>query len=112
MIAKSFAGIQLHNLVNPGVLALTFENGADHARIVVDDVLSVHGLGDAVRRESEVIVRLAGEDREIRARHRMTLHQLDIFLAGGVVNYLRGKRGLEYGRQSRAAIPRSPKHQA
>jgi aconitate hydratase len=88
VLAKSFARIHRQNLVNFGILPLTFLNEADYDRLQQDDVLRV----DNVRRTLE-----SGEDitldcrGPLRTRHDLTALQIEVILAGGLINWRRNE---------------------
>ncbi len=91
VLAKSFARIHYQNLVNAGILALVFQDPQDYDRLDQEDVLEVEDVHDRVDASREVIVRVPAKDLELRAEHRMSERQRDIFHAGGLINWLRHK---------------------
>jgi aconitate hydratase len=71
VIAKSFARIHLANLVNFGIVPLTFEHGQDYAGVVQGDVLEIELEGlkkdlcvKNVTKSEEIPVQLSLSDRE------------------------------------------------
>jgi aconitate hydratase len=90
--AKSFARIHWQNLVNFGILPLTFANPADYDRIDRDDVLRITGVHDTLNRDDRINAELAGKSVRIALRHDLSQRQIDLLLAGGVINWLRGGR--------------------
>jgi aconitate hydratase len=92
VIAKSFARIHWQNLVNFGILPLTFADSADYDRIDRDDVLRISGVHDISNRDDRVGAELAGKRVRIALRHDLSPRQIDLLLAGGVINWLRGGR--------------------
>ena len=91
MLAKTFARIHSQNLPNAGVLALTFANADDYQRIDAGDVLIVRNLRTAVQRGNEIRVEIEGK-ASVTALHRMSPRQVEIFLAGGLINWMRAHR--------------------
>ena len=91
VIAKSFARIHQQNLVNGGVLALTFVDEADYERLQSEDELRVKDLYEQLESGEQVIVDVPGRGTEIRTRHAMSDRQKEIFRAGGLINWLRAK---------------------
>jgi aconitate hydratase len=89
VIAESYARIAWQNLVNFGVLTLTFDRDV-YERLSQGDVLILDDpLGQAeTGEEIEVTVR-AGED--FTARHSLSNRQIDILREGGLINYMRSK---------------------
>jgi aconitate hydratase len=92
VIAKSFARIHWQNLVNFGVLPLEFGNPGDWERADLDDELSLSalrrrlGTGGAF----ELVNRTKGV--MLSVRHSLSPRQVDIVLAGGLINVVRSKR--------------------
>jgi aconitate hydratase len=91
VVVKSFARIHEQNLVNAGVLALTFDDEADYDLIEAGDRLAVAGIRDAVTSGRNVTVRLPEKGIEIAATHNMSPRQVEIFLAGGLVNWFKAR---------------------
>ncbi len=89
VLAKSFARIHEQNLINAGILPLTFVEPADYDRLAGDDELAVHDIHDGVRSGSDVLVHVANKGFDIPARHNMSPRQIEIFHAGGLVNWFR-----------------------
>ena len=54
VLAKTFARIHWQNLVNYGVLPLTFAHTADYDRIAQGDVICLGGLHAALRRGTQI----------------------------------------------------------
>ena len=93
VIAKSFARIHWQNLVNFGVLPLTFAEPEDYDALERGDVVAITGLQQALRAGPELVARLPGQDRALRLRHDLSKRQLDLLLVGGVINWIRSRRG-------------------
>ena len=88
VLARSFARIHWQNLVNFGVLPLTFADPADYDRIAQGDVIRLTGVHAAVRFGRELAATLNGAIR-VTLRHELSPRQVDLLLAGGVINWLR-----------------------
>jgi len=82
VIAKSFARIHWQNLVNFGILPLTFADPADYDRIDRDDVLRITGVHDTSNRDDRINAELAGKSVRIALRHDLSPRQIDLLLAG------------------------------
>jgi len=91
IIAKSFARIHKDNLVNFGILPLTFENAADYDSIDDGDEFEMPNLRQALTGES-VTVRNVTKGREIRLKHGYSPRQVETILAGGTLNYTTAAR--------------------
>jgi aconitate hydratase len=87
-IVKSFARIHKANLVNFGVLPLTFADPGDYERIEQGSKVSIPGIRAAIEsRASEIKVLVDG--REVVTRLDVSSRQRRILLAGGILNLAR-----------------------
>ena len=89
VVAITFARIHWQNLANFGILALTFEDAEDHARVERGDVLEIDNTRDAIRRGAKVEVRNTTRDETYRCRHDLSPRQVEMVLAGGIIPMLR-----------------------
>jgi aconitate hydratase len=88
VLAKSFARIHMANLVNFGILPLTFADVKDYDRLSAADVIEITGLRQQLESGSEIAVKNATKGFEFRARHNLTSRQVKVLLAGGLLNFL------------------------
>lgn len=88
VIAKSFARIHAANLINAGIMPLTFQNAEDYDKLTQGDKLSVSGVWDGM--ESGVMT-LTDETTgaKIPVTCSFTERQKDILKAGGLLAYTR-----------------------
>jgi aconitate hydratase len=89
VIAVQFARIHRENLINVGVLPLTFVDPDDHDRVERGDVLAIDGLHAALRQNRPL--RLEDRNRGIRITVACDLssRELDVLLAGGLIPLMR-----------------------
>lgn len=87
VVAHSFARIHWQNLICFGVLPLAFLSVADGARFGVGGQLVIEDLHVQLCRQRHVRVTVDGV--EFTLQHELTPRQLDILIAGGVINALR-----------------------
>ena len=92
VFAKTFARMHHQNLINFGILPLRFQNDADYERIKPGDELQIDGARDAIQKGHEVRVRNVTQGYEFTAQHDLTPRQVDIALAGGLLNYVRSSQ--------------------
>jgi aconitate hydratase len=93
VLARSFARIHWQNLVNFGILPLTF-TGDGWARIEQGDELEISGLHDLLGSgEHEIGVRNLTRDCEIAARHDLSDRQIEVLRAGGLIDWMRRRLG-------------------
>ncbi len=89
VIANGFARIHRQNLLNFGILPLTFVNPADWEKIHQNDVLVLSGLREAIRRGSQVKVINKTKKETYITEHAMTERQIEMVLAGSLINLMR-----------------------
>jgi aconitate hydratase len=89
VLARSFARIHWQNLVNFGVLPLRFERADGGAGLAVGDVLVLTGARAAIAARKPIAIRVANRDRTIPVRHDLSPRQVDVLLAGGLINWVR-----------------------
>jgi len=88
-IVRSFARIHRENLVNFGILPLTFIDPDDYDAIARGDVLQMSGLAARLRAGGPVGVRIVREGREVGrfdARPELSKRDVGLLLAGGVLS--------------------------
>lgn len=90
VVVKSFARIHRANLINAGILPLTFVNEDDYDKIGQGDEIEILGVRKAI---SEGTVQLTLTDKsnniEIPLLCELTGRTRDIMLAGGLLDYTR-----------------------
>jgi aconitate hydratase len=91
VVAKSFARIHKDNLVNFGILPLTFENPADYDSIDQGDELELAGLREGLPAGDTLTLKNLTKGAEIKLKHGYTKRQVDTILAGGKLNYTKGQ---------------------
>ena len=84
VVAKSFARIHAANLINAGILPLTFQNPDDYDVLSQDDSLMIENIKDGMAK-GQLILKASG--REIKLSCDLTDRQQKILLAGGLLNY-------------------------
>lgn len=91
VIVKSFARIHKANLVNAGILPLTFENEADYDCVSQGDKLELTGIRAAVKAENSVVMKNVSNGKEIALKIELSEREREIILAGGLLDYTRSK---------------------
>jgi aconitate hydratase len=89
VFAKSFARIHWQNLVNFGILPLTFTNMADFDRIVEGDLLALPDICAAIRSGRQVDLLNKSKDEKYSMEHALSSRQVEIVLVGGQINQFR-----------------------
>ncbi|ROO24926.1 aconitate hydratase [Salinisphaera orenii MK-B5] len=88
VIAKDYARIHWQNLVNFGVLPLTYASAADHDRLEQGSKLRISGLHEALASGNTVNVETEGGDT-VECHHGLSSRQIEILRAGGLINWKR-----------------------
>jgi len=91
-LVKSFARIHWQNLVNFGILPLTFKNESDWDKIEQGDMLAIEGLREAIQNGDSIEVVNKTKKESYAAEHQMTKRQVQVMLAGGLINVMREKK--------------------
>ncbi|MBQ2956146.1 MAG: aconitate hydratase [Clostridia bacterium] len=86
VIAKSFARIHKANLINSGILPLTFVNPADFDAVSEMDEIVIENAVDQVK--SGKVTALIGS-REVALDIELTEKELGVLLAGGKINFIK-----------------------
>jgi len=89
VLAKSFARIHWANLVNFGILPLTFVDEADYSSIEQGDRLEIPDVGAALKNDKPLVVKNLNKGATINVKHGLTERQREILLAGGLLNSVR-----------------------
>ena len=85
VIAQSFARIHAANLINAGILPLTFDDPADYAALNQGDTLTLENIHSQIA--SGHILATTGSGKTIRLSYPLTERQIAILKAGGLLNY-------------------------
>ncbi len=89
VIAKSFARIHKANLINYGIIPITFKNPADYDLIQEGDTLELTGIFDSLKSGSSFHIRLIGKGgtKELEGVNDLAERSRNILLAGGLALY-------------------------
>lgn len=87
VLVKSFARIHRANLINAGILPLTFSDPSDYDSISLGDQLEVKSLRDSVKNGEDVIILNKTNGKEIVCKCELTDRNKDIILSGGLLGY-------------------------
>jgi aconitate hydratase len=89
VLTKGFARIHAQNLINFGVLPLTFINLDDYDSIQADDVLRLTDLRRVLTEGGELFVENVTRQRKFQMRHDMSPRQVQFLLRGGLINWMK-----------------------
>ncbi|MGE4549234.1 MAG: aconitate hydratase [Intestinibacillus sp.] len=89
VLAKSFARIHKANLVNAGILPLTFADPADYDKVGLNDTISLPHVLDEIKSGAQITIVVGGHtfkaDCDVSERQRAAL------IAGGTLNYAKAQ---------------------
>lgn len=91
VITKSFARIHMANLINAGILPLTFKNEADYDTISQGDELVIENVRDQIQNGNEITVLNKTTGKGFTALLSVSDRQKDMLYAGGLLNYTKEK---------------------
>ncbi len=89
VLAKSFARIHMANLINSGILPMTFVDEADYDRIKDGDVLVLENAREQIKAGDELTLKNITANTTINVKVALSERQVEIMLAGGLLNYTR-----------------------
>ena len=87
VVTKSFARIHRANLINAGILPLTFKNEADYSNIDLGDELVIENLIDSVENGKNIVITNKTKGKEIECECELSERAKKIVLAGGLLSY-------------------------
>ena len=87
VITKSFARIHRANLVNFGILPLTFVDQADYDRVEAGDELEITGARESLQTSATLTITNKSRGTEFQVRHDLSPRQVQIIMAGGMLNF-------------------------
>ena len=87
IICKSFARIHKQNLINNGILPLTFENEADYDKVDQGDRLELPGVKTAIQNGGKILVKNITKHTMFNATLELSERGKGMILEGGLLNY-------------------------
>ncbi len=89
VIVKSFARIHVANLINAGILPLTFKNEADYDAISLGDRLSLPDVRRRLENKEPIVLKNETTGVEMELVSNFSDRQIAMLLAGGLLDYTR-----------------------
>lgn len=87
VLVKSFARIHRSNLVNAGILPLTFKDEADYDKISQGDSLSIENIRESIVAGKPLVMKNLTTGDSYEAVYDLSGRAKEILLAGGLLNY-------------------------
>lgn len=91
VIAKSFARIHRANLINFGILPLTFSDPSDYEKINQGDILEIDGLTESVKGNQKYRVKIKDRGISFFVTSNLNSKEKELILQGGLLPYVRKK---------------------
>ena len=87
VIVKSFARIHMANLINAGIIPMTFADEVDYDRIDQMDELTIHSVIGQIQNGDTVTVTNVTKGFDFLVNVALSPRQKDMLIAGGLLNY-------------------------
>jgi len=91
VIAKSLERIHLANLINFGIIPLTFKNNTDYDDIEQGDEIEIPRIRTIIQQGGALIVKNKTKGTEFEVEYNLSDRQREIVLAGGTLAYMKGQ---------------------
>jgi aconitate hydratase len=91
VIAKSFERIHSANLINFGIIPLTFKTEADYYQIEQGDEIQIPNIRETVSNGEPLTVRNVTKGKDFEVKYELSKRQRSIILAGGMLAYIKNK---------------------
>jgi aconitate hydratase len=89
IIVKSYARIHRSNLINFGILPLTFKDEKEFERIEQGDQLKIERIRDRLQANGSLTIQNVMQGRAFEVLHGLNEREIEILLAGGLLNHTR-----------------------
>ncbi len=87
VITKSFARIHLANLINFGIIPLTFANPQDYESIKLGDKIEFLNIKNVIKHNEDLFIKI--NDKNIKLNYNFTERQKEILFSGGLLNWIK-----------------------
>ncbi|MBR3655156.1 MAG: aconitate hydratase [Elusimicrobia bacterium] len=87
VITKTFARIHLANLINFGIIPLTFDNVNDYELIKLADKIEFKDIKNIIKENKDLVITVNGKN--IKLNYSFTERQKEILFAGGLLNWIK-----------------------
>src|SRR5690625_776772 len=90
-LVKNFASIHLQNLINLGVLPLTFVKEEEHDVLKQGEVLGVDNLKERLKEGEPFEMHVEASTQVIKVNHNLSEAQIELIKQGGVINQVKAE---------------------
>ena len=91
VIAKSFERIHSANLINFGIIPLTFKADSDYDEIDSGDEIQIPNIREVISKNESLIVKNLSKGKDFEVNYELSERQRSILLAGGMLSYIKNK---------------------
>jgi aconitate hydratase len=94
VIAKTFARIHISNLVNSGILPVTFNDPLVYDLLEVGDVLTLKRIREQFSNNSQdqsLEIGVPAKDLVFVVNHNLTKRLIEVLISGGLTNWIRSQ---------------------
>jgi len=91
VIAKSFERIHSANLINFGIIPLTFKTESDYEGIDSGDEIQIPNIRKALSKNEPLIIKNLTKKKNFEVNYELSERQRNILLAGGMLTYIKNK---------------------
>jgi aconitate hydratase len=92
VLAKSFERIHTANLINFGIVPLTFKNEADFDAIEQGDNLEIPNIREKITKGETLVVKNTTRGTEFEVEYDLSDRAKEIVLAGGMLSLIKNKK--------------------
>lgn len=89
IIVKSYARIHRSNLINFGILPLTFKDEKEFERVEQGDQLKIERIRDRLQANGSLTIQNVTQGKTFEVLHGLNEREIEILLAGGLLNHSR-----------------------
>jgi aconitate hydratase len=89
ILAKSYARIHRSNLINFGILPLTFKGQDEFEKVQQGDRLRIENIHESLKKDGFLKVENMTQQRFFEVVHWLNDREREILLSGGLLNYIR-----------------------
>ena len=86
-----FERIHSANLINFGIVPLTFQAEEDYEKIDQGDEIIIENIREAISQKQPLTVKNLTKNTQIKVDYQLSQRQRDIILAGGMLAYIKNK---------------------
>lgn len=91
VIARSLERIHTRNLINFGIIPLTFKRVSDYDKTEIGDKLEILNIREAVKQSRELAVKNKTKNTEFEVGYSFSDREKEILLVGGTLEYFRNR---------------------